>query len=130
MFKDFTDRAKKVIVLAQEEAKELKHLYTGTEHILLGLIREGEGTAAKILAAKGVTLELVRNLIIETIGIGTASTVAQTSLTPRTKKVLDLALHEALDLGKGFVGTEHLLLGIIREGEGVAAQILMRLDID
>src|SRR6059036_1933250 len=130
MFERFTDRARRVVVLAQEEARMLNHNYIGTEHILLGLIHEGEGVAAKALESLGISLEAVREKVEETIGpAGTAASGAP-PFTPRAKKVLELSLREALQLGHNYIGTEHLLLGLIREGEGVAAQVLVSLGAD
>ncbi|HUP86345.1 MAG TPA: ATP-dependent Clp protease ATP-binding subunit [Acidimicrobiales bacterium] len=130
MFERFTDRARRVLVLAQEEARLLNHNFLGTEHILLGLIHEGEGVAAKALESLGISLEAVREKVEETIGpAGTAASGAP-PFTPRAKKVLELSLREALQLGHNYIGTEHLLLGLIREGEGVAAQVLVSLGAD
>ncbi len=127
MFERFTDRARRVVVLAQEEARELNHTYIGTEHILLGLIHEGEGVAAKSLESMGISLELVRGQVKELIGQGNTSPSGHIPFTPRAKKVLELSLREALQLGHNYIGTEHILLGLIREGEGVAAQVLVKL---
>ena len=124
MFERFTDRARRVIVLAQEEARSLQHNYIGTEHILLGLIREGEGIAAKALNAKGVELDNTRKQIKEMIGTGTVSPSGHIPFTPHAKQVLELSLREALQLGHSYIGTEHILLGLIREGEGIAAKAL------
>ena len=121
MFERFTDRARRVVVLAQEEARLLNHNYIGTEHILLGLIHEGEGVAAKALESLGISLEAVRNQVEEIIGQGGSSPSGHIPFTPRAKKVLELSLREALQLGHNYIGTEHILLGLIREGEGVAA---------
>jgi len=130
LFERFTDRARRVLVLAQEEARLLNHNFLGTEHILLGLIHEGEGVAAKALESLGISLEAVREKVEETIGpAGTAASGAP-PFTPRAKKVLELSLREALQLGHNYIGTEHLLLGLIREGEGVAAQVLVSLGAD
>ncbi|MFV1990121.1 MAG: ATP-dependent Clp protease ATP-binding subunit, partial [Acidimicrobiales bacterium] len=126
----FTDRARRVVVLAQEEARLLNHNYIGTEHILLGLIHEGEGVAAKALEALGISLEGVRSQVEEIIGQGGASPSGHIPFTPRAKKVLELSLREALQLGHNYIGTEHILLGLIREGEGVAAQVLVKLGAD
>ena len=130
MFERFTDRARRVVVLAQEEARLLNHSYIGTEHILLGLIHEGEGVAAKALESLGISLEAVRNQVEEIIGQGGSSPSGHIPFTPRAKKVLELSLREALQLGHNYIGTEHILLGLIREGEGVAAQVLVKLGAD
>ena len=130
MFERFTDRARRVVVLAQEEARMLNHNYIGTEHILLGLIHEGEGVAAKSLEALNVSLESVRSQVEEIIGQGQQAPSGHIPFTPRAKKVLELSLREALQLGHNYIGTEHILLGLIREGEGVAAQVLVKLGAD
>jgi ATP-dependent Clp protease ATP-binding subunit ClpC len=130
MFERFTDRARRVVVLAQEEARMLNHNYIGTEHILLGLIHEGEGVAAKGLEALGISLEGVRSQVEEIIGQGQQAPSGHIPFTPRAKKVLELSLREALQLGHSYIGTEHILLGLIREGEGVAAQVLVKLGAD
>ncbi len=130
MFERFTDRARRVVVLAQEEARLLNHSYIGTEHILLGLIHEGEGVAAKALESLGISLEAVRNQVQDIIGQGGSSPSGHIPFTPRAKKVLELSLREALQLGHNYIGTEHILLGLIREGEGVAAQVLVKLGAD
>jgi ATP-dependent Clp protease ATP-binding subunit ClpC len=130
MFERFTDRARRVVVLAQEEARMLNHNYIGTEHILLGLIREGEGVAAKALESLGISLEAVRQQVEEIIGQGQQAPSGHIPFTPRAKKVLELSLREALQLGHNYIGTEHILLGLIREGEGVAAQVLVKLGAD
>src|SRR5216110_820313 len=130
MFERFTDRARRVVVLAQEEARMLNHNYIGTEHILLGLIHEGEGVAAKALESLGISLEAVRSQVEEIIGQGGSSPSGHIPFTPRAKKVLELSLREALQLGHNYIGTEHILLGLIREGEGVAAQVLVKLGAD
>ena len=130
MFERFTDRARRVVVLAQEEARMLNHNYIGTEHILLGLIHEGEGVAAKSLESLGVSLESVRSQVEEIIGQGQQAPSGHIPFTPRAKKVLELSLREALQLGHNYNGTEHILLGLIREGEGVAAQVLVKLGAD
>jgi ATP-dependent Clp protease ATP-binding subunit ClpC len=130
MFERFTDRARRVVVLAQEEARLLNHSYIGTEHILLGLIHEGEGVAAKAMEALGISLEAVRSQVEEIIGQGGSSPSGHIPFTPRAKKVLELSLREALQLGHNYIGTEHILLGLIREGEGVAAQVLVKLGAD
>src|SRR5438067_1670634 len=130
MFERFTDRARRVVVLAQEEARMLNHNYIGTEHILLGLIHEGEGVAAKALESLGISLDAVRGQVEEIIGQGQAAPTGHIPFTPRAKKVLELSLREALQLGHNYIGTEHILLGLIREGEGVAAQVLQKLGAD
>ncbi len=130
MFERFTDRARRVVVLAQEEARMLNHNYIGTEHILLGLIHEGEGVAAKALESLGISLEAVRSQVEEIIGQGQQAPSGHIPFTPRAKKVLELSLREALQLGHNYIGTEHILLGLIREGEGVAAQVLVKLGAD
>jgi len=130
LFERFTDRARRVVVLAQEEARLLNHNYIGTEHILLGLIHEGEGVAAKALESLGISLEGVRGQVEELIGQGGSSPSGHIPFTPRAKKVLELSLREALQLGHNYIGTEHILLGLIREGEGVAAQVLVKLGAD
>ncbi|MSO17277.1 MAG: NDP-hexose 4-ketoreductase [Actinobacteria bacterium] len=130
MFERFTDRARRVVVLAQEEARLLNHNYIGTEHILLGLIHEGEGVAAKALESLGISLEAVRAQVEEIIGQGGQAPSGHIPFTPRAKKVLELSLREALQLGHNYIGTEHILLGLIREGEGVAAQVLVKLGAD
>ncbi|PPK63543.1 ATP-dependent Clp protease ATP-binding subunit [Actinokineospora auranticolor] len=130
MFERFTDRARRVVVLAQEEARMLNHNYIGTEHILLGLIHEGEGVAAKALESLGIALEGVRQQVEEIIGQGQHAPSGHIPFTPRAKKVLELSLREALQLGHNYIGTEHILLGLIREGEGVAAQVLVKLGAD
>jgi ATP-dependent Clp protease ATP-binding subunit ClpA len=130
LFERFTDRARRVVVLAQEEARMLDHGYIGTEHILLGLIHEGDGVAAKALRALGISLQAVRGEVEELIGRGQAAQTGHIPFTPRAKKVLELSLREALTLGHDYIGTEHILLGLIREGEGVAAQVLQKLGAD
>lgn len=130
MFERFTDRARRVVVLAQEEAKLLNHNYIGTEHILLGLIHEGDGVAAKALEQLGISLDAVRAQVQDMIGTGSQQTTGHIPFTPRAKKVLELSLREALQLGHNYIGTEHVLLGLIREGEGVAAQVLVKLGAD
>ena len=127
MFERFTERARQVVVLAQEEARILKHNYIGTEHILLGLLREEEGLAARVLESLDITVERVRAQVVRIVGSGEEVTSGQIPFTPRAKKVLELALREALSLSHNYIGTEHILLGVIREGEGVAAQVLVRL---
>jgi ATP-dependent Clp protease ATP-binding subunit ClpC len=130
MFERFTERARQVVVLAQEEARDLKHNYIGTEHLLLGLLREGDGVAARVLGSLEVTLEDVRGEIMRIVGEGEHEAQGQIPFTPRAKKVLELALREALSLGHNYIGTEHILLGLVRESEGVAARILNDLDAD
>jgi ATP-dependent Clp protease ATP-binding subunit ClpC len=127
VFERFTDRARRVVVLAQEEARLLNHNYIGTEHMLLGLIAEGEGVAAKVLASMNISLEAVRRQVEDIIGQGQAVPTGHIPFTPRAKKVLELSLREALQLGHNYIGTEHILLGLVREGEGVAAQVLQKL---
>ena len=127
MFERFTDRARRVIVLAQDEARELDHNYIGTEHILLGLLRDGEGVAVAALDALGISLDETRAKVTEIIGRGSEQPSGHIPFTPRAKKVLELSLREALELGNDYIGTEHILLGLIREGEGVAAQVLVDL---
>ena len=129
MFERFTDRARRVVVLAQEEARMLNHNYIGTEHILLGLIHEGEGVAAKALESLGISLG-GRCEVEQRIGQGQQAPSGHIPFTPRAKKVLELSLREALQLGHNYIGTEHILLGLIREGEGVAAQVLVKLGAD
>jgi ATP-dependent Clp protease ATP-binding subunit ClpC len=130
VFERFTDRARRVLVLAQEEARLLNHSFIGTEHILLGLIHEGEGVAAKALDSLGISLEAVREKVEETIGMAGTAPSGSPPFTPRAKKVLELSLREALQLGHSYIGTEHMLLGLVREGEGVAAQVLISLGAD
>ncbi|MFM9127822.1 MAG: Clp protease N-terminal domain-containing protein, partial [Solirubrobacterales bacterium] len=130
MFERFTERARQVVVLAQEEARTLKHNYIGTEHILLGLLREEEGLAARVLEGLEITVEEVRAQVIRIVGSGEEVTWGQFAFTPRAKKVLELALREALSLGHNYIGTEHILLGLVRENEGVAARILADFDAD
>jgi ATP-dependent Clp protease ATP-binding subunit ClpC len=130
MFERFTDRARRVVVLAQEEARLLNHSYIGTEHILLGLIHEGEGVAAKALESLSISLDAVRAQVEEIIGQGGSSPSGHIPFTPRAKKVLELSLREALQLGHNYIGTEHILLGLLREGEGVATQVLVKLGAD
>ena len=127
MFERFTDRARRVVVLAQEEARILNHNYIGTEHILLGLIHEGDGVAARALEAMGISLEAVRQQVEQIIGRGKDAQSGHIPFTPRAKKVLEFSLRESLQLGDDYIGTEHILLGLIREGEGVAAQVLVNL---
>jgi hypothetical protein len=130
MFERFTDRARRVVVLAQQEARMLNHDYIGTEHILLGLICEGEGVAAKALESLGIGLPTVRQQVEEIIGQGQQAPPGHIPFTPRAKKALELSLREAKQLGHNYIGTEHILLGLIREGEGVAAQVLVKLGAD
>jgi ATP-dependent Clp protease ATP-binding subunit ClpC len=130
VFQRFSDSARRVVVLAQEEARKLNHNYIGTEHLLLGLIQEGEGIAAKALESFQVNLEAVRGQVVEVIGRGSSAPSGHIPFTPRAKKVLELSLREALQLGHNYIGTEHILLGLIREGEGVAAKVLVKLGVD
>jgi ATP-dependent Clp protease ATP-binding subunit ClpA len=130
MFERFTDRARRVVVLAQDEARRLDHTWIGTEHILLGLIREGDGIAAKALESLGIGLDAVRQQVEEIIGQGQQAPSGHIPFTPRTKKVLELSLRESQELGHNYIGTEHILLGLIREGDGVAAQVLVLLGAD
>jgi ATP-dependent Clp protease ATP-binding subunit ClpC len=130
MFERFTDRARRVVVLAQEEARILNHNYLGTEHLLLGLVHEGQGVAARALESLGIGLEAVRQQVEEIIGQGQQAPSGHIPFTPRAKKVLELSHREAQQLGHDYIGTEHILLGLIREGEGVAAQVLVRLGAD
>ena len=131
IFERFTDRARRVLVLAQEEARLLNHSFIGTEHILLGLIDEGEGVAARALRSLGISLAAVREKVEETIGPAGSAPTGSPPFTPRAKKVLELSLREALQLGgHNYIGTEHMLLGLVREGEGVAAQVLVSLGAD
>jgi ATP-dependent Clp protease ATP-binding subunit ClpC len=130
VFERFTDRARKAVVLAQEESRLLGHDWIGTEHLLLGLIAEGEGVAARALEELKISLDDVRAAVEETVGHGQATPEVHIPFTPRAKKVLELALREALALGHDYIGTEHMLLGLIREGEGVAAQVLRRFGAD
>jgi ATP-dependent Clp protease ATP-binding subunit ClpC len=130
LFERFTERARQVVVLAQEEARILKHNYIGTEHILLGLLREEEGLAARVLESLDITVERVRAQVVRIVGSGEEVTSGQIPFTPRAKKVLELALREALSLGHNYIGTEHILLGLVRENEGVAARILLDFDAD
>ena len=130
MFERFTERARRVVVLAQEEARALSHNYIGTEHILLGLIHENEGVAAKSLESIGISLDVVRTQVEEIIGEGRITASGQIPFTPRAKKVLELSLRESIQLGHNYIGTEHILLGLIREGEGLGAQVLVKLGAD
>jgi ATP-dependent Clp protease ATP-binding subunit ClpC len=130
VFERFTDRARRVVVLAQEEARLLNHNYIGTEHELLGLIHEEEGVAGRALEALGISLEAARQQVEGIIGVGQAAPTGHIPFTPRAKKVLELALRESRQLGHNYIGTEHILLGLIREGEGVGAQVLQNLGAD
>ncbi len=130
MFERFTDRARRVVVLAQEEARRLDHNYVGTEHVLLGLIIEGEGIAARALESLGIDLEAVRQQVEEIVGRGQEASPRHILFTPRAKKVLELSLRESMQLGHNYISTEHILLGLIREGDGVAAQVIVRLGAD
>jgi ATP-dependent Clp protease ATP-binding subunit ClpA len=130
MFERFTDRARRVIVLAQEEAALLNHDYIGTEHLLLGLAHEGQGVAAKALESLGIRLEALRSQVEEAIGRGQRAPSGHVPFSPRAKKVLELSLRESQQLGHNYIGTEHILLGLVREGEGVAAQVLVKLGAD
>jgi Clp amino terminal domain, pathogenicity island component len=130
MFERFTERARRVVVLAREEARMLNHNYVGTEHILLGLIHEGRGVAARALESLGISLQVVRQQVEEIIGQGQEAPSGHIPFTPRAKKVLELSLSEALQRGDQYIGTEHILLGLIREGDGVAAQVLVKLGAD
>jgi hypothetical protein len=130
VFERFTERARQVVVLAQEEARTLKHNYIGTEHVLLGLLREEEGLAARALESLDITVERVRAQVLRIVGQGEEVTSGQIPFTPRAKKVLELALREALSLGHNYIGTEHVLLGLVRENEGVAARILLDFDAE
>jgi ATP-dependent Clp protease ATP-binding subunit ClpC len=130
VFQRFTERARDAVVLAQEEARALRHNYIGTEHILLGLLREEEGVAARVLESLDITLDEVRAQVARIVGQGDELTIGQIPFTPRAKKVLELALREALSLGHNYIGTEHILLGLVRENEGVAARILLDFDAD
>src|ERR1700685_636014 len=130
MFERFTDRARRVVVLAQDEARMLNHNYIGTEHILLGLIRESEGVAAKARESLGISLDAVRQQVEEIIGQGQQPPSGHIPFTKRAKKVLEMSLLESVQLGQNYIGTEHILLGLIREGDGVAAQVLVKLGAD
>jgi ATP-dependent Clp protease ATP-binding subunit ClpC len=130
VFERFTDRARQVVVLAQEEARMFNHNYIGTEHILIGLIREDGGVAAKGLKSLGISVDAVRQQVEGIIGIGEQEPSGHIPFTPRAKKVLELSLRESMQLGDGYIGTEHILLGLIREGDGVAAQVLVQLGVD
>jgi ATP-dependent Clp protease ATP-binding subunit ClpC len=130
MFERFTDRARRVVVIAQEEARRLDHNYIGTEHLLLGLIREGQGVASRALTAMDISLDEARREVEGVIGRGDQAQSGHIPFTPRAKKVLELSLREAQHLGHNYIGTEHILLGLVREGEGVAAQVLVKLGAD
>jgi ATP-dependent Clp protease ATP-binding subunit ClpC len=130
VFERFTKRARQVVVFAQDEARELKHNYIGTEHLLLGLLRQEEGLAARVLESLHVTVEEVRAQVVRIVGPGDEVTSGQIPFTPRAKKVLELSLREALALNHNYIGTEHVLLGLLREGEGVGARILLDLGVD
>ena len=130
MFERFTDRARRVVVLAQDEARRLDHNYIGTEHLLLGLIREGEGVAAKALEALGISLDTVRQQVEQIIGQGQQAPSGHIPFTPRAKKVLELSLRESQQMGHNYIGTEHILLGLIHPGDGVARQVLVKLGAD
>jgi ATP-dependent Clp protease ATP-binding subunit ClpA len=130
MFERFTDRARRVVVLAQEEARMLNHAHIGTEHLLLGLVHEGEGVAARALESLNISLSAVRREVEEIIGRGEQPPPGHIPFTPRAKKVLELSLRESNQLGQGYIGTEHILLGLLREGEGVAAQVLVKMGTD
>src|SRR6202050_3684069 len=130
MFERFTERARQVVVLAQEEARTLRHDYIGTEHILLGLLREEEGLAARVLESLGLSADRVRGHVVRIVGEGNSDTSGQIPFRPRAKRVLELALREALSLGHNHIGTEHILLGLVRENEGVAARLLLDFDAD
>jgi len=130
VFERFTDRARRVVVLAQQEARNLDHNSIGTEHLLLGLVSEGEGVAALALGQLGISLERIRGDVEAIVGRGSKPQSGHIPFTPRAKKVLELSLREALQLGHSYIGTEHILLGLVREGEGVAAQVLVRLGAD
>jgi len=125
VFERFTERTRQVVVLAQSEARALKHNYIGTEHLLLGLLREEEGVAARVLRSFDITVEEVRAQVARIVGQGDEVVGGQVPFTPRSKKILELSLREALDLGHNYIGTEHILLGLMREGEGVAVRILL-----
>ena len=130
MFERFTDRARRVVVLAQEEARLLSHNFIGTEHVLLGMIHEGEGIAAQVLESAGISLEAARAKVAAIVGPGASSPSGHIPFTPRAKKVLEMALREAIQLGDNFIGTEHLLLGLLREGQGVAVDVLQNSGAD
>ena len=130
MFERFTERARQAVVLAQEEARGLRHNYIGTEHILLGLVREDQGVAAQVLLSLEITIDPLREQVVRIVGSGEEEISGQIPFTPRAKKVLELGLREALSLGHNYIGTEHILLGLVRENEGVAARILLDFDAD
>jgi ATP-dependent Clp protease ATP-binding subunit ClpC len=130
MFERFTDRARRVVVLSQEEARILNHDYIGTEHLLLGLIREGHGVAAKAMVSLGISPDSVRQQVEETVGRGQQAPAGHIPFTPQAKNVLRLALSESMALDHHYIGTEHILLGLMREGDGVAAQVLAQLGAD
>ena len=130
MFERFTDRARRVVVLAQEEARMLNHNYIGTEHLLLGLVHEGEGIAARALESLGITLNSVREQVQDIIGPGANAPSGHIPFTPRAKKVLELSMREAIQLNHGYIGTEHILLGMVRANEGVANQVLAKLGVE
>jgi ATP-dependent Clp protease ATP-binding subunit ClpC len=130
MFERFTERARQVVVLAQDEARTLKHNHIGTEHILLGLLREEEGLAARVLESLDITVEEVRAQVVELVGLGEGVGTGQIPFTPRAKAVLESALREALSIGHNYIATEHILLGLVREREGVATEILLAFDAD
>jgi ATP-dependent Clp protease ATP-binding subunit ClpC len=130
MFKRFDDAARRVVIIANDEARKLNHHYIGTEHILLGLRGESEGVAARALESLGISLEGVRQQVVEIVGQGEEAPGGHIPFTPRAKKVLELSLPEALQLGHNYIGTEHILLGLIREGEGIAARILAKMGAD
>src|SRR5436305_2183656 len=130
MFERFTERARQVVVLAQDEARTLRHNYIGTEHVLLGLLREEQGLAARVLESLNVTVEDVRVQVARIVGQGDELTTGQIPFTPRAKKVLELSLREALALGHNYIGTEHILLGLVRENDGVGMRILQGFDAD
>jgi ATP-dependent Clp protease ATP-binding subunit ClpC len=130
LFERFTERARQVVVLAQDEARALKHNYIGTEHILLGLLREEEGLAARVLESLDITVEEVRAQVARIVGQGDEVTTGQIPFTPRAKKVLELALREALSLGHNYIGTEHILLGMVRQNEGIASAVLLACGAD
>jgi ATP-dependent Clp protease ATP-binding subunit ClpC len=130
MFERFTDRARRVVVLAQEEARMLNHDYIGTEHLLLGLIREGDGYAARTLELLGISLDAVRQQVQEIVGRGQQAPSGHIQFTKRAKKALELSLRESLQFGHNYIGTEHMLLGLLSEGDGVAAQVLVKLGAD
>jgi ATP-dependent Clp protease ATP-binding subunit ClpC len=130
VFERFTNKARDAVTFAQHEARDLKHNYLGTEHLLLGLLREEEGVAARALREFGITIDQVRDQVVQIVGHGAEPTPGQIPFTPRAKKVLELALREAKSLGHNFIGTEHILLGVVRENEGVASQILLDFGVD